>query len=269
MNEKLQPYFIQREPFYRGSGNEIVLFEAAYKLRMPMVLKGPTGCGKTRFMEYMAWRLNRPLITVACNEDMTASDLIGRYLLDANGTQWHDGPLTIAARFGAICYLDEVVEARQDTTVIIHPLTDDRRTLPLDKRGELIHAHPDFQLVVSYNPGYQSLTKDLKQSTKQRFGALDFYYPDEKTEIDIVAHESKAPIEVAAKLVGIAHRSRALRGRGLDEGISTRMLIHAGALIDVGIAPSEACQVALTRPITDDPDMLKALDGFIDAYFGT
>ncbi|NDC10105.1 MAG: AAA family ATPase, partial [Oxalobacteraceae bacterium] len=190
MNDLIQPYYIDSEPYYLSAGNEIELFDAAYRLRMPMVLKGPTGCGKTRFMEHMAWRLKRPLITVACNEDMTASDLIGRFLLDANGTVWHDGPLTIAARYGAICYLDEVVEARQDTTVIIHPLTDNRRTLPLDKRGELIHAHPDFQLVVSYNPGYQSLTKDLKQSTKQRFGALDFDYPVEQIETDIVAHES-------------------------------------------------------------------------------
>ncbi len=268
MNDLIQPYVIASEPYYRSSANEIDLFEAAYKLRMPMVLKGPTGCGKTRFMEHMAWRLKRPLITVACNEDMTASDLVGRYLLDANGTVWHDGPLTIAARYGAICYLDEVVEARQDTTVIIHPLTDNRRTLPLDKRGELIHAHPDFQLVVSYNPGYQSLTKDLKQSTKQRFGALDFDYPAEAVETDIVAHESSVDAETAGRLVGIAHRSRALRGRGLDEGISTRMLIHAGSLIYVGIAPREACRVALARPITDDPDMLSALDGFIDAYFG-
>ena len=268
MNDLIQPYYISSEPYYLSAGNEIELFEAAYRLRMPMVLKGPTGCGKTRFMEHMAWRLQRPLITVACNEDMTASDLIGRFLLDANGTVWHDGPLTIAARYGAICYLDEVVEARQDTTVIIHPLTDNRRTLPLDKRGELIHAHPDFQLVVSYNPGYQSLTKDLKQSTKQRFGALDFDYPAEKIETDIVAHESGVATETANKLVGIAHRSRALRGRGLEEGISTRMLIHAGALIHAGISAREACRLAMARPITDDPDMLSALDGFIDAYFG-
>ncbi len=268
MNDLIQPYYISSEPYYLSAGNEIELFDAAYRLRMPMVLKGPTGCGKTRFMEHMAWRLQRPLITVACNEDMTASDLIGRFLLDANGTVWHDGPLTIAARYGAICYLDEVVEARQDTTVIIHPLTDNRRTLPLDKRGELIHAHPDFQLVVSYNPGYQSLTKDLKQSTKQRFGALDFDYPEEKIEINIVAHESGVGTEIAQKLVGIAHRSRALRGRGLEEGISTRMLIHAGALIHAGISAREACRLAMARPITDDPDMLSALDGFIDAYFG-
>jgi len=215
MNELIQPYYIESEPYYLSAGNEVALFEAAYQMRLPMVLKGPTGCGKTRFMEHMAWRLKRPLITVACNEDMTASDLVGRFLLDANGTVWHDGPLTIAARYGAICYLDEVVEARQDTTVIIHPLTDNRRTLPLDKRGELIHAHPDFQLVVSYNPGYQSLTKDLKQSTKQRFGALDFDYPQEAIESDIVAHESGVLAEIAKKIsrnrspLACAARSRA------------------------------------------------------------
>jgi nitric oxide reductase NorQ protein len=269
MNDKILPYLIDTEPYYRAAGKEVELFEAAYSLRMPMVLKGPTGCGKTRFMEHMAWRLKRPLITLACNEDMTASDLVGRYLLDADGTVWHDGPLTLAARYGAICYLDEVVEARQDTTVIIHPLTDDRRILPLDKRGELVHAHPDFQLVVSYNPGYQSITKDLKQSTKQRFGALDFHYPSAAIESAIVIHESGVADEVAAKLVGIAHKSRALRGRGLEEGISTRMLIHAGALIKLGIAPHMACRLAMTKPLTDDEDVLGALDGFIEAYFGT
>ena len=167
------------------------MYEAAYAVRMPMMLKGPTGCGKTRFVEYMAWKLGKPLITVACNEDMTASDLVGRYLLDAQGTRWQDGPLTLAVRFGAICYLDEIVEARQDTTVVIHPLTDARRVLPLEKKGELVHAHPDFQLVISYNPGYQNLMKDLKQSTKQRFGAIDFDYPARDVEIEIVAHESE------------------------------------------------------------------------------
>ncbi|MDD2744734.1 MAG: AAA family ATPase, partial [Rhodocyclaceae bacterium] len=170
-------YKVRREPFYQSQGNEIALYEAAYAARLPVMLKGPTGCGKSRFVEYMAWKLNKPLISVACNEDMTAADLVGRFLLDANGTRWQDGPLTLAARLGAICYLDEIVEARQDTLVIIHPLTDHRRTLPLDKKGELIEAHPDFQLVISYNPGYQSLMKDLKQSTKQRFTAFQFDYP--------------------------------------------------------------------------------------------
>ena len=186
-----------------------------------MMIKGPTGCGKSRFVEHMAWKLGKPLITVACNEDMTASDLVGRFLLDKEGTKWQDGPLTTAARIGAICYLDEVVEARQDTTVVIHPLTDHRRTLPLDKKGELIEANPDFQLVISYNPGYQSLMKDLKQSTKQRFGGLDFDYPEEALEIQIVATESGVDESTAKKLVQIAHRARNLKGHGLDEGIST------------------------------------------------
>ena len=268
MSEQLQAYRITKEPYYQPTDNEVDLFLAAYRLRMPMILKGPTGCGKTRFMEYIAWKLQKPLITMACNEDMTSSDLVGRFLLDADGTVWHDGPLTLATRYGAICYLDEVVEARQDTIVVIHPLTDDRRILPLDKRGELIRAHPDFQLVVSYNPGYQSVSKDLKQSTKQRFGALDFHYPKEDVEIAIVCHESGVSGEIATKLVGVAARSRGLRGRGLEEGISTRMLIHAGALINDGIAPHEACNLAMTRPITDDVDILHALDSFITAYFG-
>jgi len=267
MNELISSYLLRSEPFYQSTGNEVELFEAAYSQRMPMILKGPTGCGKTRFMEYMAWRLRRPLITLACNEDMTASDLVGRYLLDANGTVWHDGPLTLAARYGAICYLDEVVEARQDTTVVIHPLTDNRRVLPLDKCGELVHAHPDFQLVVSYNPGYQSAAKDLKPSTRQRFGALDFDYPHEALEISIVEHESGVPRDIALKLVGIAHKSRALRGRGLEEGISTRMLVHAGRLIAGGIAPRPACQMAMTKPVSDDADVQHALDAFIHSYF--
>nr|WP_283103105.1 CbbQ/NirQ/NorQ/GpvN family protein [Acidithiobacillus sp. S30A2] len=243
------------------------MFEAAYAARLPMMVKGPTGCGKSRFIEYMAWRLQRPLISVACNEDMTASDLVGRFLLDKDGTKWQDGPLTTAARMGAICYLDEVVEARQDTTVVIHPLTDHRRTLPLDKKGELLHAHPDFLLVISYNPGYQSSMKDLKQSTKQRFGALDFSYPDRDLEIEIVAHESGASTDMAGKLVSIAERSRNLKGHGLDEGLSTRMLIYAGSLIQKGIEPLAACSVALVRPITDDPDMRDALDAAVTTFF--
>src|SRR5512147_3080830 len=190
-DELISQYQIQQELYYRATGNEIALYEAAYAVRMPMMLKGPTGCGKTRFVEYMAWRLGKPLVTIACHEDMTASDLVGRHLLDASGTRWQDGPLTLAARYGAICYLDEVVEARQDTTVVIHPLTDARRVLPLDKRAELVHAHPDFQLVISYNPGYQSVLKDLKQSTKQRFGAIDFDYPEAGVEAEIVMHETK------------------------------------------------------------------------------
>ncbi|PKO75535.1 MAG: AAA family ATPase [Betaproteobacteria bacterium HGW-Betaproteobacteria-15] len=267
MSDKLDAYRVVQQPYYRPVADEVELYEAAYSVRMPMMLKGPTGCGKTRFVEYMAWKLNKPLITVACNEDMTASDLVGRFLLDAQGTRWQDGPLAMAARHGAICYLDEVVEARQDTTVVIHPLTDNRRVLPLEKKGELVRAHPDFQIVISYNPGYQSLMKDLKQSTKQRFGALDFNYPEHDVEAEIVAHETGVSLDIAGKLVGIAERARNLKGHGLDEGISTRMLIYAGSLIAKGVSAQAACRVALVRPITDDPDMRDALDAAVATFF--
>ena len=260
-------YVIDEEPYYRATGQEVALYDAAYAVRMPMMLKGPTGCGKTRFVEYMAWRLGKSLITIACHEDMTASDLVGRHLLDAEGTHWSDGPLTLAVRHGAICYLDEVVEARQDTTVVIHPLTDARRVLPLEKKGELVHAHPDFQLVISYNPGYQNIMKDLKQSTKQRFGALDFTWPAREVEIEIVAHESGVSPEIAALLVSIGEKSRNLKGHGLEEGMSTRMLVYAGQLIAGGVEPVAACSVALVRPITDDADMRDALDAAVKAFF--
>jgi nitric oxide reductase NorQ protein len=265
--DNAEQYRIQEEPYYLPVTDEVELYEAAYEARMPMMLKGPTGCGKTRFVEYMAWKLQRPLITVACNEDMTASDLVGRYLLDPEGTRWQDGPLTTAARIGAICYLDEVVEARQDTTVVIHPLTDHRRTLPLEKKGELVHAHEDFQLVISYNPGYQHLMKDLKQSTKQRFGALDFAYPDTEVETKVVSHETGVDEDTANKLVQIAHRARNLKGHGLDEGLSTRLLVYAGILINKGIDAKTACMMALVRPITDDPDMRDTLDAAVSTYF--
>ncbi len=261
----LSRYHITAEPYYRAVGHETAVFEAAYATRLPMMLKGPTGCGKTRFIEHMAWRLKKPLITVACHEDMTASDLVGRFLLDANGTVWHDGPLTLAVRHGAICYLDEIVEARQDTTVVIHPLTDDRRILPLEKKNELVRAHPDFHLVISYNPGYQSVIKDLKESTKQRFAALDFIYPEAAIETEIVAHEAGIDRQNAAALVKIANRTRNLKGHGLDEGASTRMLIQAGRLMGRSIPISEACEVALVLPITDDPDMRLALTETIAA----
>jgi nitric oxide reductase NorQ protein len=260
-------YRVTQEPYYQPQANEVTLYEAAYKARLPVMVKGPTGCGKSRFIEYMAWKLNRPLITVACNEDMTASDLLGRYLLEANGTRWIDGPLTTAVRMGAICYLDEVVEARQDTTVVIHPLTDHRRQLPLDKRGELIHAHPDFQLVISYNPGYQSLMKDLKQSTKQRFVGFDFDYPDAELESAIVAAETGIDAATAAKLVKVGGTARHLKGHGLTEGISTRLLVYAATLIQGGVHPLDACRMALVRPITDDTDIRATLDHAIDAVF--
>jgi nitric oxide reductase NorQ protein len=266
MTDKEQ-YRIKEEPFYQAQGDEIQLYAAAYAARLPVMLKGPTGCGKSRFVEYMAWKLQRPLITVACNEDMTASDLVGRYLLDKDGTRWADGPLTTAARIGAICYLDEVVEARQDTTVVIHPLTDYRRTLPLDKKGELITAHPDFQLVISYNPGYQSLMKDLKQSTKQRFAGLEFDYAEAATETAIVAKETGVDAGLAERLVQVAQRARALKGHGLDEGISTRLLVYAAQLIKGGIESRAACRMALTTPITDDADVRDTLNNAIDLIF--
>lgn len=267
MSIDAQQYRVQAEPYYQPQGREVALFEAAYRNRLPVMVKGPTGCGKSRFVEYMAWKLDKPLITVACNEDMTASDLVGRYLLEGGGTRWLDGPLTTAARIGAICYLDEIVEARQDTTVVIHPLTDHRRTLPLDKRGELIQAHPDFQLVISYNPGYQSLMKDLKQSTKQRFTAFDFDYPGAGLEAAILCKESGLDAETAAKLVKIGHTARNLKGHGLDEGISTRLMVYAAQLIRDGVDAVDACRMALVRPITDDADIRQTLDHAIDVTF--
>ena len=260
-------YKISKEPFYQAQGREVGLYEAAYAARLSVMVKGPTGCGKSRFVEHMAWKLGKPLISVACNEDMTASDLVGRYLLDANGTRWLDGPLTTAARIGAICYLDEIVEARQDTTVVIHPLTDHRRTLPLDKKGELVEAHPDFQLVISYNPGYQSLMKDLKQSTKQRFAAFEFDYASADVETSIVARETGLNEGIAARLVKIGEAARNLKGHGLDEGISTRLLVYAATLINNGIEARDACRMALVHPITDDADIRDTLEHAIDNLF--
>ncbi len=264
----IEQYKIKTEPFYSAQGNEVDWYKAAYNKRLPVMVKGPTGCGKSRFIEHMAWQLNKPLITVACNEDMTASDLVGRYLLDANGTRWLDGPLTVAARIGAICYLDEIVEARQDTTVIIHPLTDHRRTLPLEKKGELIDAHPDFQLVISYNPGYQSLMKDLKQSTKQRFVGMDFDYAPAVLEASIIVKETGINEDIATKLVSVGETARNLKGHGLDEGISTRLMVYAANLIDAGMLANDACKMAMVRPITDDADIRSTLDHAIDAVFG-
>jgi nitric oxide reductase NorQ protein len=249
---QLEAYRIQSEPYYLPVGGEVALFEA-------------TGCGKTRFIEYMAWRLERPLITVAAHEDMTAADLAGRFLLAPEGTVWHDGPLTLAVRYGAICYLDEIVEARQDTTVVIHPLTDARRMLPLEKKNELVAAHPDFQLVISYNPGYQSAVKDLKESTKQRFVGIDFGYHAPDVEAEIVSRESGADRNTARRLVDIALRSRNLRGHGLEEGASTRMLIHAGRLVAAGVELEAASQASIVLPITDDLDMREALTAAIAA----
>jgi nitric oxide reductase NorQ protein len=261
----MDAYRIASQPYYQATGNEVALFEAAYTSRLPVMLKGPTGCGKTRFIEHMAWRLDRPLVTVAAHEDMTAADLAGRFLLAPEGTVWHDGPLTLAVRAGAICYLDEIVEARQDTTVVIHPLTDARRVLPLDKKNELVPAHPNFQLTISYNPGYQSAVKDLKESTKQRFVAIEFHYPEPALEAAIVVREAGSAPALAATLVDIGERSRNLRGHGLDEGASTRMLIHTARLVGGGIPIAAAVQAGIVLPITDDRDVREALTAAIAA----
>ncbi len=261
----LSSFQIGEEPYYRPVGREVRLFEAAHAARMPVMLKGPTGCGKTRFVEYMAWRLGRPLVTVACHEDMTASDLVGRYLLDADGTVWHDGPLTLAVRHGAICYLDEVVEARQDTTVVIHPLTDERRCLPIEKRNELVRAHPDFHLVISYNPHYQSVVKDLKESTKQRFAAMEFHPADAEAEAEIIGREAGIGPDVARLLVDVGARTRNLRGHGLEEGASTRMLVHAGRLIGNGVSRDDAVTMGIVLPLTDDLDVRAAISDSLRA----
>jgi nitric oxide reductase NorQ protein len=278
-------YTIDNEPFYLPVRDEIQLFRAAAKSKLPVLLKGPTGCGKTRFIEYMAYSLDkmtafnenegkasdsspdqtrkRPLITVACHEDMTATDLVGRYLLKGEETVWIDGPLTKAVRVGGICYLDEIVEARKDTTVLIHPLADYRRILPIEKRGEIIEAHEEFLLVISYNPGYQSVLKDLKHSTRQRFVAIEFDYPSRDLEARIIAHESGVDEETAYDLAKIGEKVRNLRNHGLQEGVSTRLLIYTGNLIVNGIEKKRACRAAITMSITDDRELQRAIEEVI------
>lgn len=264
---RTEEYLIENEPYYLASGREVGIFEAAYRNLIPVLLKGPTGCGKTRFMEYMAWRLKRPLITVSCHDDLTASDLVGRYLVQGGETVWVDGPLTRAVRVGGICYLDEIVEARKDTTVVIHPLADDRRILPIEKRGEILKAPPEFLLGISYNPGYQSVMKDIKQSTRQRFLAIEFSYPERSSEAAIVSREAGIDSRTAEGLVSLAEKTRNLKDRGLVEGASTRLLIHAARLMAAGIDPAEACSVAVAAPLTDDHEMLEALTGLIRSLF--
>ena len=254
-------------PYYMPVGAERDVFAACHARGLAVMLKGPTGCGKTRFVEHMAWRLRRPLVTIACHDDLSASDLTGRYLIRGGETVWVDGPLAIAARLGAICYLDEVVEARQDTIVVVHPLTDDRRVLPVEKTGELIAAAPGFQLVVSYNPGYQHAIKDLKPSTRQRFVTLEFDYPPPALEGEIVGHEGGVPRATAVALVELAARVRRLREQGLAEGPGARLLVATARLIAGGIAVPQACRVALAGPLTDDPDLLAAIDDLVDATF--
>jgi nitric oxide reductase NorQ protein len=260
-------YRIQQEPFYAEVCGEIGLFTIAAERKLPVMLKGPTGCGKTRFVQYMAYKLGRPLITVACHEDLTASDLVGRYLLKGQDTVWMDGPLTLGVKHGAIVYLDEVVEARKDTTVIIHPLSDDRRVLPIEKKGQIVEAADEFMLVISYNPGYQSVLKDLKQSTKQRFIAIEFDYPAPDIETLVVQREAGVDSDIAAKLVKLGQKVRNLRSHGLEEGVSTRLLVYAGTLIKQGVPPERACDVAVARPITDDSDMQRAILDFVKAIF--
>ncbi|MGB4863415.1 MAG: CbbQ/NirQ/NorQ/GpvN family protein [Tepidiformaceae bacterium] len=279
----VEEYAVHDEPYYLPIGDEVELFETAYEERIPVLLKGPTGAGKTRFVEYMAYRLGRPmmkatnsgeqaehrmpLITVACHEDLTASDLVGRYLLDTDGTRWTDGPLTRAVKVGAICYLDEVVEARKDTTVLIHPLTDYRRLLPIEKLGQVIEAAEGFLLVISYNPGYQSALKDLKHSTRQRFIAIEFDYPPREQEAAIIEHEAGCTKETAMDLARLGEKVRNLKEHGLGEGVSTRLLIYAGRLIAKGVAPRRAGQVAITWALTDDPEVQRSIEEVVTSIF--
>ncbi|HYB21846.1 MAG TPA: CbbQ/NirQ/NorQ/GpvN family protein [Thermodesulfobacteriota bacterium] len=277
MNKKrekpFEEYFISAEPYYLPIEDEEQIFASAYKARLPVLLKGPTGCGKTRFIEYMTYRLGKemgislPLITVACHEDLTGSDLVGRYLLKAEETVWVDGPLSRAVRSGAICYLDEIVEARKDTTVLIHPLADHRRILPVEKQGQILEAHENFLLVISYNPGYQSVLKNLKHSTRQRFVAMEFHYPPRELEAKIIAHESGVKFEAADDLAKLGEKVRHLRDQGLEEGVSTRLLIYAGQLMVQGIEARRACEVAVSQAVTDDFEVERGIQEIIRSIF--
>ncbi len=277
-----EEHFFAEEPYYLPIKDEIDIFRAAYSARLPILLKGPTGCGKTRFVEYMAHTLQQerverglesaadagsPLITVACHEDLSASDLVGRYLLQGEETVWIDGPLTRAVKIGAICYLDEIVEARKDTTVLIHPLADYRRMLPVEKKGQMIQAHESFLLVISYNPGYQSVLKNLKHSTRQRFIAIDFDYPPKELESRIVAHESGIDADTAQSLALLGEKVRRLRDHGLEEGVSTRLLIYAARLMMSGIPQRRACELAVAKSITDDTDTERAVTELSKSIF--
>jgi len=263
----IEEYYVDEEPFYVAVEDELELFQSAYDLKLPVMLKGPTGCGKTRFLAHMAWKLSLPLVTIACHEDLTASDLVGRFLLKGNETQWADGPLSLAVKHGAICYLDEVVEARKDTIVVIHPLTDDRRMLPQEKRGVVLEAHPHFLLVISYNPGYQSVTKDLKHSTRQRFVAIEFNYPPPHKERAILMSEGGVDEQTADRLVRLGEMVRNLRQHGLEEGVSTRLLVYAGKLISAGCDARQACNAAVTHAMTDDPEMQDAIGEIVSGLF--
>ncbi len=281
----IEEYVLREEPYYEPVGDEVELFTAAYYQKIPVLLKGPTGCGKTRFVEYMAYRLGRPLtvikdvtgkepprtglplVTVACHEDLTASDLVGRFLLEGESTRWVDGPLTRAVKAGAICYLDEIVEARKDTTVLIHPLTDHRRILPIEKLGQIVEARDGFLLVISYNPGYQSALKDLKHSTRQRFIAIEFNYPPREVEAKIIAREAGVDMATAEALAKLGEKVRNLKEHGLSEGVSTRLLIYAGKLMAKGIPPRRACQVAVVWALTDDREVQRSIQEVVSSIF--
>ena len=283
----IEEYLLEEEPFYLPVNDEVQIFEAAYKAKIPVLLKGPTGCGKTRFVEYMSWKLGRPtvrgrkrgksaengnsgglpLVTIACHEDLTSSDLVGRYLLEGQETKWIDGPLSRAVKAGAICYLDEIVEARKDTTVLIHPLTDHRRLLPVEKRGEILEASDRFLLVMSYNPGYQSALKDLKHSTRQRFISLEFDYSPREIETQVIKHEAGVDSDVAINLAKLGEKVRHLKDHGLHEGVSTRLLIYAGRLIASGLPPRRACQTAVVWGLTDDPEVQRSIEEVVSSIF--
>jgi nitric oxide reductase NorQ protein len=282
----IEEYVLTQEPFYVSVSDEVELFTAAFQQNIPVLMKGPTGCGKTRFIEHMAYRLRRPLtvirdvktseeeadhglplVTVACHEDLTASDLTGRYLLEGESTRWIDGPLTRAVKAGAICYLDEIVEARKDTTVLIHPLTDHRRILPIEKLGQVVEARDGFLLVISYNPGYQSALKDLKHSTRQRFMAIEFTYPPRDLEARIVQHEAEVPAATAGELAKLGEKVRHLKEHGLAEGVSTRLLIYAGRLMQRGISARRACQVAIVWALTDDREVQRSIEEVVSSIF--
>jgi nitric oxide reductase NorQ protein len=268
-------YELHDEPYYLPLADEVEVFMAAYAQRLPVLLKGPTGCGKTRFVEYMAHRIYRqggnsikqPLQTVACHEDLSATDLVGRFLLKSEETVWQDGPLSRAVKEGSICYLDEIVEARKDSTVLIHSLTDHRRILPVEKLGTILEAHPNFLLVISYNPGYQNVLKDLKPSTRQRFIAIDFDYPEHAEEARIIAHESGVSETFSDQLARIGQNIRNLRSHGFDEGVSTRLLVYAGQLIVQGVLPRRACDAAISKAVSDDVEVQRAIAELVDAVF--
>jgi len=261
-------FIIKTRPNYIPQGNEEAIFRAAFNSQIPMILKGPTGCGKTRFVEHMAWELDIPLVTVSCHEDLTAADLVGRFLLKNDETVWQDGSLTLAVRYGGICYLDEIVEARKDTTVIIHSLTDDRRLLYLDKTGEVIQAHPKFMMVLSYNPGYQSIIKDLKESTKQRFASIIFDHPSIETEAEIIASESGLDVEMSHRLAEMGQKIRELKGYSIEEGASSRLLVYVGRLMKEGLTPLEASNTAITQTLADETEIRESINNIVRLYFG-